>query len=159
MSRSDTSFNSDGISSDSAGFAERLLAQFLKEPSQVPAPWRRYFIELLQSEGRPPDVRPRPNGAAPEPAPQRAVTGQSQASAPRVPAAERPPAPDGAAQKLHLDGALLQDRVDHLIRAYRVRGHLAARLDPLGLPRSIRPDLALEAHGLTPADLDRSVSA
>ena len=37
--------------------------------------------------------------------------------------------------------AILQDRVDQLIRAYRVRGHMVANLDPLGLPRPELPEL------------------
>src|SRR6476469_3444338 len=43
-----------------------------------------------------------------------------------------------------------------LIRTYRVRGHLAAKLDPLGLHHSELPaDLTPEYHGFTPNDLDR----
>ena len=42
-----------------------------------------------------------------------------------------------------------------LIRTYRVRGHLAARLDPLGLHRSEIPaDLTPAYHGFSDADLD-----
>jgi 2-oxoglutarate dehydrogenase E1 component len=45
-----------------------------------------------------------------------------------------------------------------LIRTYRVRGHLAADLDPLGLAKQELPaDLAPEFHGLTEADLTRKV--
>ncbi|MEO5972995.1 MAG: 2-oxoglutarate dehydrogenase E1 component [Sphingomicrobium sp.] len=45
-----------------------------------------------------------------------------------------------------------------LIRTYRVRGHLAAKLDPLGLHRSECPaDLTPEYHGFTEADLDRPI--
>ncbi|MBA3510934.1 MAG: 2-oxoglutarate dehydrogenase E1 component [Sphingomonas sp.] len=45
-----------------------------------------------------------------------------------------------------------------LIRTYRVRGHLAARLDPLGLHRSECPaDLTPAYHGFTESDLDRSI--
>ena len=33
------------------------------------------------------------------------------------------------------EAAVRQDRVDPLVRAYRVRGHMVANLDPLGLPR------------------------
>src|SRR5690242_14226133 len=45
-----------------------------------------------------------------------------------------------------------------LIRTYRVRGHLAARLDPLGLSRmDIPPDLTPAYHGFTNADLDRPI--
>jgi 2-oxoglutarate dehydrogenase E1 component len=45
-----------------------------------------------------------------------------------------------------------------LIRTYRVRGHLAARLDPLGLHRQELPaDLTPEYHGFGPGDLDRPV--
>jgi 2-oxoglutarate dehydrogenase E1 component len=45
-----------------------------------------------------------------------------------------------------------------LIRTYRVRGHLAARLDPLGLHRSEIPaDLTPAYHGFGDTDLDRPI--
>ena len=47
-------------------------------------------------------------------------------------------------------------RVVMLIRAYRVRGHLLADLDPLGLARNKHhPELDPKAYGFTEADLDR----
>ena len=52
-----------------------------------------------------------------------------------------------------------QSRVDALIREYRHFGHLAARIDPFGRPRT-RPDsIELAYHGLTDEDLDRSFNA
>jgi 2-oxoglutarate dehydrogenase E1 component len=45
-----------------------------------------------------------------------------------------------------------------LIRTYRVRGHLAADLDPLGLSKLELPaDLTPEYHGFSGADLDKPV--
>ena len=45
-----------------------------------------------------------------------------------------------------------------LIRTYRVRGHLAADLDPLGLAkRDLPADLTPEYHGFTAADFDRRI--
>ncbi|GGE05171.1 2-oxoglutarate dehydrogenase subunit E1 [Polymorphobacter glacialis] len=45
-----------------------------------------------------------------------------------------------------------------LIRTYRVRGHLAANLDPLGLStRDLPADLTPEYHGFSETDLDRPV--
>ena len=45
-----------------------------------------------------------------------------------------------------------------LIRTYRVRGHLAANLDPLGLTkRDLPADLTPEYHGFGDTDLDRPV--
>src|SRR3546814_18475572 len=45
-----------------------------------------------------------------------------------------------------------------LIRTYRVRGHLAATLDPLGLSqRELPADLTPEYHGFVGADQDRPV--
>src|SRR4051812_48097050 len=45
-----------------------------------------------------------------------------------------------------------------LIRTYRVRGHLAANLDPLGLARANVPaDLTPSYHGFTEFDLDRPI--
>ncbi|MGS1015942.1 2-oxoglutarate dehydrogenase E1 component [Allosphingosinicella humi] len=45
-----------------------------------------------------------------------------------------------------------------LIRTYRVRGHLAAALDPLGLAtRELPADLTPEFHGFTPDSFDRPI--
>ncbi len=45
-----------------------------------------------------------------------------------------------------------------LIRTYRVRGHLAANLDPLGLTKQDIPaDLTPEYHGFSGADLDKRI--
>ena len=45
-----------------------------------------------------------------------------------------------------------------LIRTFRVRGHLAAKLDPLGLYLADCPaDLTPAYHGFTEADLDRPI--
>ncbi len=45
-----------------------------------------------------------------------------------------------------------------LIRAYRVMGHLAADLDPLGIAeRNVHKELRAETYGFTEADLDRPV--
>ena len=49
--------------------------------------------------------------------------------------------------------------VGRLITAYRSRGHLGARLDPLGmLPKPDAPDLELDFHRLTDADLGAEFS-
>ena len=45
-----------------------------------------------------------------------------------------------------------------LIRAYRIRGHLEADLDPLGLEEMLpHPELRYETYGFTEADLDRPI--
>ena len=51
-----------------------------------------------------------------------------------------------------------QEYVDLLIRNYRVRGHLIAKIDPLGIPRPMQPELEPEHWGLSEADLDRRFS-
>ncbi len=52
-----------------------------------------------------------------------------------------------------------QDRVDQLIRAYRVRGHLMAELDPLGLPKEVYPELNPAYYGFGQEDLDTYFSS
>ncbi|MDQ1127950.1 multifunctional oxoglutarate decarboxylase/oxoglutarate dehydrogenase thiamine pyrophosphate-binding subunit/dihydrolipoyllysine-residue succinyltransferase subunit [Microbacterium sp. SORGH_AS_0888] len=46
-------------------------------------------------------------------------------------------------------------RVQELINAFRVRGHLMADIDPLEYVQRTHPDLEIENHGLTFWDLDR----
>jgi 2-oxoglutarate dehydrogenase E1 component len=145
----DTKQSANGsLSAENAEFAERLLGEYLTEPSRVSPSWRRYFSDLLAAD------RLSSQGPA--------------ASVPPV-AAEREPSPpaagtpsrenhDGTATALQLDGARLQDRLRNLVQSFRGRGHLAARLDPLGLPRPKPADLLPSTHGIGTADLDRNVS-
>ena len=55
--------------------------------------------------------------------------------------------------------AQLQDRVDQLVRGFRVRGHLEANLDPLGRPRPHNQELNPESYALLPSDLKKEFSA
>ena len=135
------------LDSGNAAYLERLLEEFEQDPSGVPASWREYF----HGNGH---VSP-PSGVPVVPF----VPGNGIAN-PRLGAQRRsvfnPPASPSSA----LDGstAELQDAVDQLIRAYRVRGHLVAKLDPLGPTRVERPELAFETYGLSESDLDRTFS-
>jgi 2-oxoglutarate decarboxylase len=54
-----------------------------------------------------------------------------------------------------LEDAAKQGAAFQLIHAYRVRGHLIADLDPLGVPLEHHPELDPSTYGLTMWDLDR----
>src|SRR5438067_2419931 len=56
--------------------------------------------------------------------------------------------------RLHAE--ILQEKVAELINAYRIRGHLFANLDPLGLLQPPPPELEIEHFGLSDGDLDKS---
>src|SRR4051812_33344285 len=103
----------------SLGFIEGLYADYLRDPGSVSADWRRYFQSIT-------------NGAGP------AATVRSGPSF-RPASVFNPPAPaasNGAAAGIRaLEMAVLQDRLDQLVRAYRVRGHMEAKIDPLGIER------------------------
>ena len=69
-----------------------------------------------------------------------------------------PTAPIHWAKDINVDVAERVDktaRVQELINAYRVRGHLMADIDPLEYVQRTHPDLEIESHGLTFWDLDR----
>jgi 2-oxoglutarate dehydrogenase E1 component len=57
------------------------------------------------------------------------------------------------------DMAVRQDRVDQLVRAFRVRGHMISKVDPLGLPRPHYEELDPEYYGLDQADLNQVFSS
>ena len=63
-----------------------------------------------------------------------------------------------AVEALEAQSASLQDKVDQLIRAYRICGHLIAQIDPLGLPRPTPPEIEPAHYGLTEADMGRVFS-
>jgi len=122
------------VDSQSLGYVEALYESFLREPASVPEDWRRFF-EALPPDGAPaarPTFRP---ASIFSPA---GCDGRHAADCGRV-----------------TDAAVRQERLDLLVRAYRVRGHLAARIDPLGRPRPVPPELDPAFYGLTEADMER----
>jgi 2-oxoglutarate dehydrogenase E1 component len=127
----------------SLGFAESVYAEYLRDPASVPQDWRRYFENIARGERSAPGVRLGPSF--------------------RPRSLFNPPTNghdhDGESFRRHAEVARFQDRVDQLVRAYRVRGHRIAAVDPLGMPRPHMPELDLDFYGLTEADLDRPVSS
>lgn len=120
------------------GFVEDLYEEYLRDPALVGGDWREYFDEVSRGDGGSPRP-PRGPGFA-----RRSVFN---------------PAGGSADQDLApLEMAALQDRVDQLLRSYRVRGHVIAQLDPLGPPPALHPELDYEYYGLRDEDLDRVFS-
>jgi 2-oxoglutarate dehydrogenase E1 component len=119
----------------SLGFVEALYSDFLRDPESVPADWRSYFQGLSDGNG----------------------SSRLQSFAPSFKpwSIFNPPSASNGGVTEEATTALLQERVDQLIRNYRVRGHMAAQIDPLGIPRATPPDLDLEFYGLTDADMNR----
>ena len=142
----------------SLAFAESLYDDYLRDPNSVTAEWRIYFEQLAESradgDGLEPSAAP---NAAPPPAPAAPVAAKDGAELPGD--VEKMLRAYEAAEAMIEDTVRLQDRIDKLVRAYRVRGHLAAHLDPLGLPRPYPAELEPEYFGLTPDDMGRAVSA
>ena len=140
-----SAFDVDGLN---AGYARALLDEYLENPEAVPSEWRSLFesgdselvathpgllklLETLRTDG---------NGASAETA------------APPAPAAAAEPADD-----VLLGGVAAAMA---LVKAHRMHGHLAAKLDPLGSepvgdpalePERLEPPLTPELQARIPA--------
>ena len=146
-----------------AVYLEQMQAKFTANPNSVDPSWRAYFSNLGDSaaetqktaEGpvwKRPDWPIDPNGELTA-----ALTGDwgndgavADKVAARAPAsASRDDVRQATKDSL---GALM------LIRAYRMRGHLIADLDPLGLRVADKhPELEPATYGFGPSDMDREI--
>jgi 2-oxoglutarate dehydrogenase E1 component len=115
-------------------FLEGLYADYLRDPQSVSADWREYFQGLGNGFSKTQSLTPTFEPWS----------------------VFNPPSAHGnGAAAEEATTAVLQERVDQLIRNYRVRGHMAARLDPLGIPRATPPELDPDFYGFGEADMDR----
>src|SRR3954470_6548960 len=144
----------------SPAFIETLYARYKVSPDSVEPSWRSWFEGLEGSAQGPSweqanwpssttdDLTAALDPTQMEPAPKPAK-GSKPAAAPVAAAPSQEDITRAAADSIR---AML------LIRTYRVRGHLAAHLDPLGLSKHEMPaDLTTEYHGFSDADLDRPI--
>ena len=110
---------SSQLSGGNAGYIEDLYEQYLRDPDSVGPKWKAYFDATQGREAG--DV------------PHSAVMAQVQRAARDA---------RFATGGVDEEGARKQAAVAKLVTAYRSRGHLAAKLDPLGMtPPQPAPDL------------------
>ncbi len=119
--------------SGNAPFIEAYYEQYLENPESVEIEWRDYFRSL--------------NGGGQD-------TAHSAVIARFEQMARQPRALSGTRSGLSPEAAEKQAGVLRLINYYRVRGHQAANLDPLGLQQKPNiPDLDPAFHGLGAEDM------
>ncbi len=117
-----------------AAFIEDLYEQYLADPGSVSPAWREYFSALATGA---------PRQVAHGPLRERLVETM------------RRPVAVGANGSTGDEVRAKQGAVSRLIQVYASRGHLVAKLDPLGLQTAPRPYvLDLEYFGLSDADLE-----
>ncbi len=131
-------WNSSHIAGGNAAYVEEMYERYLRDPNGVDPQWRDYFEKLPAVTGVGVDV---PHSTIQENfvlmARQRQSIRPIQAST------------------VSSDHERKQVQVLRLISAFRIRGHQQAVIDPLGImKREEFPDLTLEYHGLSEADLD-----
>ncbi|MET0336608.1 MAG: thiamine pyrophosphate-dependent enzyme, partial [Caulobacter sp.] len=149
-----------------AAFVEDLYARWAADPGSVEASWAAFFASLkdqasdAQRAAKDPSWTPRQVPTA-RPDWLSALDGQWPTVAPAVEAkvakaieAKAPGASSEAVRAATLDSL----RAIMMIRAYRMRGHLAANLDPLGLdPKQDASELDPATYGFAEADYDRPI--
>ena len=143
------------LASANSAFVEDLYVRYLDNPQNVSSQWREFFDGL---EDEAPAVLKSLEGASWAPRGRRVIgcNGSAEASVDEAPRTNGQAKPADA-------GAVRADTIRSLhalmlIRAYRVRGHLLAKLDPLGLHSHDKNDeLDYRSYGFTDADLDRNI--
>jgi 2-oxoglutarate dehydrogenase E1 component len=151
------------LTGSGAAYVEALHASYAKDPGSVSADWRAWFdalgdapsAALKRHEGPAwarKDWPPRARGDLVSaldsdwPAVERALAQKIEAKA---------PAKDAAAVRRETRDSL---SALMLIRAYRIRGHLIADLDPLAQSeKEPHPELDPATYGFTEADMDRPI--
>ncbi|MCO7567166.1 2-oxoglutarate dehydrogenase E1 component [Pseudomonas sp. S 311-6] len=126
------------LSGGNAAYVEELYELYLHDPNAVPEEWRTYFQKLPADGSTATDVS---HSTIRD---HFVLLAKNQRRAQPVSA--------GSVSSEH---EKKQVEVLRLIQAYRMRGHQAAKLDPLGLWQRPAPvDLSINHYGLTNADLD-----
>ena len=153
-----------------ASFIEALHEKWAADPASVSGEWRAFFDQLRDNAesvkasgaagawGRPVTTEPTEATGVFDgrwPAPKADPKKPGAAAAAPAPAA----APDAAVLAEAVRTAAHDSiRALMLIRSYRVRGHLQASLDPLGIEQPpSNPELTPEFYGFSEADLDRPI--
>ncbi len=121
--------------SSNLSYIENLYADYLRDPFSVSPGWRQYFMSFSQDGNSISRIKLGPTF--------------------HPSTIFNPAGKNGQIEHVETRVAALQDRVSQVVRNYRVRGHVIARVDPLGATRPAVPELDPEFCGFTPEDMER----
>ena len=150
-----------------AEYLEQLYAQYARDPSAVDAAWADFFKALGDADAAPAEAEG-PSWARKDwpPVPGDEMTAALTGEWPAEEAKEagKKIAAKAAEAKVELTDDQIQRavldsiRALMIIRAYRIRGHLVADLDPLGMrDQTPHPELDPKSYGFSDADMDRPI--
>lgn len=153
-----------------AEYLEQLYARYAQDPNSVEESWRAFFASLGDA---PADAKAEAAGPSwargdwplqPADDLTHALTGEWPAAAVEVKGAEKKIREKAADAGIELTDSQVQRavldsiRALMIIRAYRIRGHLIADIDPLGMrDQTPHPELDPRSYGFTDADMDRPI--
>ncbi|MBZ4690701.1 MAG: 2-oxoglutarate dehydrogenase component [Cereibacter sp.] len=159
------------LQGQNAEYIDQLQARYAADPASVDAGWAELFRSLGDSELDAKRQAQGPSWARADwpPMPTDDLTAAMTGEWPAAPAKDAKAAGAKIAAKAQEKGVSLTDaqvqravldsiRALMIIRAYRIRGHLAADLDPLKMRNtSNHPELDPKSYGFTDADMDRPI--
>ncbi len=172
MARSDQANDEFSLTSflygGNADYIEALHAAYIDDPESVDPEWRNFFGALQDDAS---DIRKNAQGASwsrlnwPLQADSELVSALDSNWSLIEKIVETKVKDQAAAEGVNASSIdVLQATRDSvraimMIRAYRMRGHLHANLDPLGIAKPLEDynELSLESYGFTPADCDRPI--
>ncbi len=158
----------DGANAD---YIDQLAAKAAENPGSVDPTWAAFFKALGEADLATKQAAQGPSWARSDwpPVPTDDLTAALTGEWPAAPVKDA----KGTAEKITAKAAqagitLTEDQVRRavldsvralmIIRAYRIRGHLAADLDPLKItPNAPQPELDPASYGFTEADMDRPI--
>ncbi|MFA7460072.1 MAG: 2-oxoglutarate dehydrogenase E1 component, partial [Trueperaceae bacterium] len=136
----DLTAQDDLLNSSSLEYVEQMYAQYVQAPDSVPEEWRLYFAAS-------PNGHTARGAFGPSFKPSSLFNPAGQATGPAV------------SSDVGVSAALMQQKLDRLVRNYRVRGHRLAQLSPLGRDPFEVPELDPSYYGITQADMSQPVLA
>ena len=170
QSQNDRFAASSFMQGHNAEYLEQLYARYADDPAAVDEAWAEFFQSMGDDDGSVKQEAQGPSWARGDwpPMPNDELTAALDGQWPAV-STEARAAGDKISAKAAEKGISISDdavkravldsiRALMIIRAYRIRGHLVADLDPLGMrDQTPHPELDPKSYGFTDADMDRPI--
>jgi 2-oxoglutarate dehydrogenase E1 component len=151
------------LSKSNSSYIEQMYEKFCNDPNQLPDSWKQYFDALGEEKEL---INKETNGASWAPKKiksnvdidldsyEKFIPSNLSYSIEEKIKKEKPQSSPIELEQSTKDSV----RAIMMIRAYRIRGHLKADLDPLGLIKKENcPELIPETYGFTENDLDKKI--